>query len=476
MLISIDDLNDWVGAWGGHPQAKTPHIDRLARRAVRFTNAHCAAPLCNPSRAAFFSGLHPLQTGITENDDSDIRRIYPGLVLLPQHFAAAGYETYGAGKLLHLGSGSLFQHGYFPHLRWSPFSPADVLYTDAELGLKGTPDQRHIVRLAGRQFAMPLNRIPSDRNVASAAGESFDWGPLPVEDADMGDGKIARWGAEILNRPREMPFFMAIGFYRPHIPLFAPEKYFEIYNDVDIALPPHREDDLDDLGPTARRIAHEADTAGLHSSVVQHDGWHDAVRAYLACTSFIDAQVGLLLEALEQGGHDSNTVVLLWSDHGWHLGEKEHWGKWTLWRRSTLSPLLIALPSGERGRRDAAVASPVSLLDAYPTLIELCNLPAKPELAGQSLAPLLRTADANMEDRSVLTVMGADGAALSGRRWRYIRYADGERELYDLRADPNEWHNLAGAAAHQTRVDRLDAELTRQLEEFSSRRVGDPLR
>jgi arylsulfatase A-like enzyme len=241
-----------------------------------------------------------------------------------------------------------------------------------------------------------------------------------------------------------------MGFYRPHIPLWAPKQYFDRFEGRDITLPPHTGSDLDDLGETARRWALEAVTAGSHATVVKHKQWGEAVKAYLACTTFVDTQIGRLLDALDQSPHADNTMIVLWSDHGWHLGEKEHWGKWTGWERSTRVPLIIVPPK----QADADFPSlgrqcsePVSLIDLYPTLCELCDVPASDSLDGQSLVPLLR--DPSLQtDRVILTSFDPGNVSLRSDQWRYIRYSDGSQELYDLRSDPNEWTNLVEDPTH----------------------------
>ncbi|MEQ8849924.1 sulfatase [Botrimarina sp.] len=461
LFVSIDDLNDWVGVLEGHPDARTPNIDRLAERSVVFSNAYCTSPLCNPSRAAVFSGRLPTATGVYTNSDGDVRKARPDLKLLPTVFRDNGYATFGAGKLLHQSSRALFEEGFFPHLRWSPFDPRQVKYEADELPRKGTEAQSHEATLAGRTVSLPLNGMPSDRNPESDRGESFDWGALPVDDAAMGDGKLTDWGADLLRREHDRPFFMAIGYYRPHIPLFAPERYFELIGAAErIPLPPFNREDLDDLGPYARRTALEADTAGAHRTVVEHGQWREAVKAYLACIAFIDAQVGELLDALDEGPNGRDTIVVLWSDHGWHLGEKQHWGKWTLWERSLHVPLMVALPGQPehaRGRREEAV----SLVDLYPTLVDLCGLTDAPEqLDGQSLAPLLgRGALADSEERVALSMMRAGDYSLIDPPWHYIRYNDGSEELYDWRTDKNEWRNLAGERSYNSELERMREQL-----------------
>jgi len=475
LFIAIDDLNDWVGCLGGHPQVKTPNIDKLAQRGVLFTNAHCAAPLCNPSRAAVFSGRHPFETGVFANDELNIRKAQPDLVLLPQHFQQNGYRTFGTGKLLHQKSTELFDEEFYPPQRWSPLGDKQADYTADELASKATENPRHVTELKGKTIVLPLNRMPSDRAPDSAGGESFDWGPLEVDDADMGDGQIATWSAEHLRAAHAKPFFIGTGFYRPHIPLFAPKPYFDLYDGLEIQLPPVQEGDLDDLSPTARKWAVEAVTGGAHENVVKHDQWPAAVKAYMACVSFVDAQIGRMIASLEAGPNADNTAIVLWSDHGWHLGEKQHWGKWTGWQRSTRVVLMVVPP------RNAAAGTyqlgsqcnqPASLLDLYPTLIELCGLPPREGLSGRSLVPALKHPQ-QPSDRAVITTFGQGNHAVTTTNWRYIRYADGAEEIYDSQVDPNEWTNLAGKAEHAAKLAELRA-LAPKMTPAVSQPVGMP--
>lgn len=465
LFIAVDDLNDWVGFLRGHPQTRTPNLDRLAARGVAFANAHCAAPLCAPSRAAVFSGREPYRTGVYDNDEADIRRLAPELVLLPAHLKAQGYRTLGTGKLLHQKRGDLFDESFFPEQRWSPFDPKAVNYTPEELPTKATPNPRHVARLGAdaREVVLPLNRMPSDRRPNDPTGESFDWGPLDVPDDLMGDTQVASWAVQHLGAPQDRPFFLGVGFYRPHIPLFAPARYFAPFPAESIRLPPVAEGDLDDLSVSARRIARDPVTAGTHASVLQHRQWQAAVAAYLACIHYVDAQVGRLLDALDRGPHAASTAIVFWGDHGWHLGEKEHWGKWTGWERAVRVPLAIAPAARDRAKfavgRESA--QPVSLIDLYPTLVDYCGLPrpATP-LDGQSLVPLLRE-PAQATGRAVISTFYAEHYSVRDERWRYLRYADGTEELYDHRADPNEWRNLAADPAHAAVKARLGQVLPR---------------
>ena len=459
LFIAVDDLNDWVGCLGGHPQALTPNIDRLAARGVLFTNAHCAAPACNPSRAAVFSGRMPHASGVWSNDSGQrLDRVFPDARLLPTSFAETGYVTLGTGKLLHSGGKSAFNQYHAVSQRWSPLSKQAVQYSDRELPSKGSDDPRHVTQDSrGRRVVLPLNRMPSDRKPTAKDGESFDWGPFDVPHTDFGDTQITDWAIEQIAQDRDKPLFLGVGYYRPHIPLWAPKQFFERFAQSPGQLPPVRQDDLQDLSETGRKWALEPVTAGSHATVVKHDQWRQAVEAYLACVTYVDAEIGRLLGALDRSPAADNTIVVLWSDHGWQLGEKQHWGKWTGWERSTKVPLIV-VPAKQAAGRFATGGSrcdqAVGLIDLYPTLVELCGLKGPRTLDGQSLAPLLRRPQ-RPTDRAAVTMFNPGNTSLRTSRWRYIRYRDDSEELYDLSQDPNEWHNLAASEEHAATKSRL---------------------
>ncbi|MFP6763847.1 MAG: sulfatase, partial [Planctomycetaceae bacterium] len=453
LFIAIDDLNDWVGCLDGHPQARTPNLDRLAERGMLFTNAHCASPACNPSRAAVFSGRMPWKTGVWSNRSKKLLQRYPDMQVLPRAFSRSGYVTMGTGKLMHSGktaNRAMFEHHFDVEQRWSPFTRDAVQYTQAELLSKGSKNPRHVVAVPGLPAViLPLNRMPSDRRPDSDSGESFDWGPLEVPDSTMGDAQITDWAIRQLKSRHDRPFFLGVGYYRPHIPLWAPRKYFDRFSEAPGRLPPVRTEDLHDLSETARKWAIEPVTAGLHATVAEHDQWQAAVEAYLACTTFVDHQVGRLLEALDNTDTGHNTVIVLWSDHGWHLGEKQHWGKWPGWQRSTRVPLIIAPPQEDADRfapGGTRCDQPVSLIDLFPTLADLCGVPISPDLDGQSLLPVLRDPGARLRP-GVMTSFDQGNVSFRTQHWRYLRYADGSEELYDHRKDPREWKNLAADPA-----------------------------
>lgn len=411
LFIAVDDLNDWVGFLGGHPNALTPNLDRLAARSTVFTRAYCAAPLCNPSRAALMFGIQPARSGVYGNgDDWRAKPALAGRPTLNRHFQANGYAVLGSGKIYH-----------------GPFQDPDGWDVYWPSNDKTMPDD------------IDPPRIPYEAGPAAVG--TFDWGPLDVDDAATSDGQVAAWTAEQLGRDYDRPFFLACGIFHPHLPWYTPRKYFDMHPLDQIVLPEINETDHDDLPPFAREIAL---AGGDHERLAAHGKVREAVQAYLASISFADACIGRVLDALEASPHRDNTLVVLWSDHGWHLGEKFHWRKRTLWEEGTRNLLLFAGPGVPEGQR---CGRPVSLLDVYPTLAERCGLGVAGDLDGQSLSPLI--ADPHRAwDRPALTTHLEGNHSLRTERWRYIRYHDGTEELYDHHADAMEWTNLAGKPEH----------------------------
>lgn len=394
LFIAVDDLNDWIGCLGGHPDVQTPNIDWLARKGVLFTNAHCCAPACNPSRTGIFTGLLPSTTGVYLNPQP-FRKALPDTVTLTEYFMKHGYYAMGCGKLYH-------------HKEEIPRSWHDY--------------QR-----------IQLNTKPKDR----PNDWRLDGGPMDISDDEMGDGKVANWAVEQLKKKYDRPFFLGVGIFRPHLDWFVPRKYFEMYPPEKIKLPIVNEDDLDDIPPIGKEIAECIDD---HHTVKKYKQWGKAVAAYLACVSFADAMIGRVLDALQKSPYADNTVIVLWGDHGWHLGEKLHWRKFTLWEEATRCPFIIVAPGITKP--GSTCQRPVSLVDIYPTLLDICGLAPKDGLDGKSLSPLLKNPKAPW-DRPALTTYGRNNHSLRSERWRYIRYADGTEELYDHENDKLEWYNLA---------------------------------
>jgi arylsulfatase A-like enzyme len=303
--------------------------------------------------------------------------------------------------------------------------------------------------------------MPSDRAPTTASGESFDWGPVDVGDSDMGDAQITDWAIAQLGKSSGKPFLLCLGYYRPHIPLWAPRRYFEMYPPDKVKLPPFLSNDLQDLSDVAKHWALEPVTAGAHETVVRHQQWRNAVSAYLACVSFIDHQVGRLIDALDASPAAANTIVVLWSDHGWHLGEKQHWGKWTGWERSTRVPLIIVqAKKGNDPQAGTRCDEPVGLIDLYPTLIELCALESPDDLDGRSLVPSLLDPRAKT-DREVITTFDKGNVTVRTKRWRYIRYSDATEELYDHSTDPNEWRNLGNDPTQRETIEQFRRRIPR---------------
>ena len=421
LFIAVDDLNDWIGCLGGHPQTRSPNIDRLAKRGVLFRNAQCAAPACNPSRAALLTGIRPSTSGVYHNPQP-WRPVMPDAVTLPQHFMAHGYRVTGAGKIF---------HGAYPDpASWHVYWPSKTR------NRPGDPMPKN----------RPLNGIPNTAH--------FDWGPVEARDEEMGDWQVADWAREQLARPQEKPFFLAVGIFRPHLPWYVPPKYVEMFPPEKVVLPKVKKTDLDDVPEIGRRMARPQ---GDHKKVVESDNWHRAVSGYLASIAFADACVGRVLDALDASPYADNTVVVLWGDHGWHLGEKLHWRKFALWEEAAHAPLMMAGPGIAKG---GACTRPVSLMDIYPTLVDVCGLGPNERLEGRSLRPLLENPKAEWEPPA-LTTHGRNNHSLRSERWRYIRYADGSEELYDHASDEMEWTNLAGDPA----CDEVKTRLARYLPE-----------
>lgn len=428
LMIVVDDMNDWVGCLGGYPQVRTPNIDRLANRGLLFTNAHVAAPVCNPSRVATLTGLRPSTTGIYGNDAKWLEAM-PDVPSIPQHFKANGYHVVGGGKVNH------HMPGFNRHSDWHDYFDQifDSHYQDQlARGLN--------VKNFAWPSGFPLNRLEAVKTFSKPPqnANEFDWGAWDMAGREMGDGRMVEWAAKFLAQPTKEPFFLAAGIYRPHLPFYAPRKYFDMYPQDQITLPPIKADDCDDLPAAGKAMA--ADRRGDYELVMKEGRHRELVQAYLASITFADALIGQLLDALDASPAANNTIVVLWSDHGWHLGEKQHLHKFTLWERSTRVPCIIAAPG--TSQKNTRTARPVGLIDLFPTLNELCDLPPVEKLDGVSLVPLIKDPSITW-DKPALTTHGQGNHAVRSERWRYIRYADGGEELYDHDHDPNEWNNLA---------------------------------
>jgi len=416
LMISIDDLNDWTGFLDGHPQAHTPHMDKLAKQGRVFANAHCAIPVCSSSRVSVMSGL-----AATTHGSYELGPAYeelPALADVPtiqRHFKDNGYYILVGGKVLH---------------------------HDFRNRLAGDVDRS----LGRNKGARPKERM----NIPAGWSKAWDWGEYPENDSEMGDFQLAEKAAAALHEKFEKPFFMSVGFFRPHVPLYTPPKWFDLYDVERIELPDNPVSDLDDLPKNFLSINDYA-VAPKHVEVLEHRKQRSMTQAYLASISFVDHCVGVVLDALESSPYADNTIVVLWSDHGFHLGEKQHWAKRTLWEESTRVPLLFAGPGIDSG---LATKEPASLIDIYPTLVELCQLPENLHLEGVSLVPQLDNPETPREQPAI-TSSYFGNHSIRTREWRLIVYEDGAQELYDHRNDRDEFDNLAGDPAHQETIEQL---------------------
>ena len=439
LFIAVDDLNDWEGQLGGHPLAQTPHMDRLFGEGVLFTNAHCSQAVCNASRNSLLSGLHPSSSGwygstkIMRASYSDVMGDHK---MLPQHFRDSGYYTLTAGKIFHQGASD-----YSDRTKdfWDETAP--------KYKVKGELRDRGDGYGGTMFYPFPKKGSQISRFYGKDAdGNALCGGPLDREDMPGGkmfDEQIADWAVEKLSDEYEKPFFMAVGFVRPHVPFTAPRKYFDLYDPQDIRRPNLPNDEMSDVPLMGKSIAYGRIDVGDHGAVLEVGDkyWEELIHSYLACVSFVDAQIGKVIDALEKSRFKNDTIIVLWSDHGQHLGEKHHWRKQSLWEEATRVPLFIKVP----GLKSAGQRSDhtVSLLDVYPTLVELCQLPEAPRLEGQSLCPLLENPADPSRRSPVLSSWYYGNFAVRSDRWRYIRYRDGSEELYDHESDPREHKNLA---------------------------------
>jgi len=415
LFIAIDDLNHWVGYTGRNPQAKTPNIDRLSRIGVSFSNAHCTAPACNPSRASLMSGMRPSTSGCYLNGQKWTEYVAEGQGL-NHHFRKAGYHTVAMGKIYH-GHGNT---GYVSG--WDEYPDLPVSSQGLATKYEG--------------FHVPM--------------------PHDMKDQDLGDWHTVDYCIEQLQKDHDKPFFIGCGIIKPHLAWAVPRKYYDLFPLEGIKLPPHIENDLDDIPAAGRKMAKPT---GDHARFLKSGRWKAAVQSYLATCAYTDMNVGRLLDAFEASKHKNNTIIVLWGDHGWHLGEKEHWRKFALWEEATRAPLIWVAPGVSKA--GAVCDKPVDFLSIYPTLCDLAGLPLPDHVEGKSLRPLLANPKAKWNGVA-LTTHGFKNHAVRTDRWRYIRYADGSEELYDHSEDQYEYNNLASDPLYDDIKTRLARHLPKK--------------
>ncbi len=439
LFLAVDDMKDWVNCLGGYEgKIDTPNIDRLAAKGVLFTNAHCVSPKCAPSRAAIMTGLLPSTTGLYDNGHWWLPNL-PNAVTIPTNFRSHGYRVVGAGKIFHHTAGN------HPPNQWDDYLRLTFRNDPWFRGAKTNYPWSKSESLPAR---FPFNGV-------KGLGHENDWGSLGISEDEYDDTLSADYAIKFLRREQRAPFFLACGIFRPHLPWYVPQEYFDRYPIHEVVLPKTKPNDMDDIPQEGKNLA-KARRSDL-ATILKAKQHKHAVQAYLASITYADAQIGRVLDALSQSPHSKNTIVVLWSDHGWHLGEKQHWHKSTLWEEATRVPLIIASPN----HRPGICSRAVSLIDLYPTLNELCKLEAATTLDGLSLVPLLRNPSSERVRPAVIEFRRGN-AAVRTDRYRYIRYRDGGEELYDHQTDPNEWTNLAAEKQHETTKQRLARWLPKQ--------------
>jgi len=429
LFIAVDDMNDWISPLGGREEMYTPNLERLAGMGMLFSNAHCTAPACCPSRASVMTGVRPSTSGIYSNNN--LWRESPVLrnaITIPEYFRSIGYTVKGGGKIFHALSWIQTAYGidqndstiwddYFPSLSRS--LPPSVWPETYEVDAAGTVTWENIV----------------GPGTPGRPSTFFDWGPLG-ENEDMADYKVVDWALGEFEKEHTKPLFLAVGIFRPHIPWFVPAEYFELYDRNTRPLPKILENDLDDVS----QVSYQWLRRSWQKWMIENNEWANAVNAYEACISFSDSMIGRLIDGLEKSGRIDNTIIILWSDHGMHIGEKEQWEKFTLWEESTRVPLIVIAPGITSPGSVSGEA--VSLLDIYPTLVELTGGAITEQLEGISLRPLLSEPGLS-RDEPAITTYHMNNHSVRTEQWRYIRYHNGDEELYDHYSDPDEFYNIA---------------------------------
>ncbi len=447
LLISVDDLNNWIEPLGGHPQAKTPSLSKFAEEAMVFQHAYCASPSCNPSRTAMMTGKNPWVTGLYNNPQI-WRHVLPDELTLPEYFRENGYWTAGAGKLF---------HNNMPDPRsWDDYFPSKIQhFPNYFLPDYDSLNQRMIFTKQdneireddpkGNKFTMPHYK---------GMYVAFDFEPLPFSTEETGDYSSVQWVSEQLEKEHDKPFFLACGLYRPHLPWYVPQKYYDKFPIDNIQLPKVLEGDREDLPPTGQKTAR----VFWHNKILENDLWKEAVQGYLASINYADDLVGQLLDKLKESDYSDNTIVVIFSDHGWQLGEKEDWSKFALWDNVINSVLFIKAPKDSPGLKNGSVSescySNVSLVDIFPTLTELCGIPQKAGISGHSLIPLLTNPESDWSYPAISSLTNRH-YSIRKNEWHYINYNGDEEELYNLETDPEEWNNLAILPDFNVRKDSL---------------------
>lgn len=435
VFISIDDMNDWTSLFDKNNPIQTPNLEKLATRGAFFTRAYSSSPACNPSRASIMTGTRPHKTGVYGNS-SDWRSALPEVKTIQQYFMDHGYYVGGAGKIFH------------HQKEWA-------FHDDASF---------HEFLLMKINEPYPPSKL---NDLEWYGSRNTDWGPWPGHIEETADYRTSEYAIRFLQKQHTKPFFLNVGIYKPHSPFFAPQEFFEKYPAETLEMPTLKEDDWEDLPLGAKTLMENEKWfwQGMLQATEQNpDAYPEFIQAYQACASFADAMLGRVIDALDRSPYRDNTIIILWSDHGLHLGEKEHIEKFALWEKTTHVPYIIVAPG--QISPGTVIDKPVDLTTVYPTMTELCGL-ERPEVDGISLVPLLRNKNADFPPALMTYMQG--NHAIRTERWRYIQYADGTEELYDHEQDPNEWNNLA----ENTKYDEVIRELKKYIPKENAASVAN---
>ncbi len=421
LFIAIDDMNDWTGFLGGHSQTITPNMDKLAKVGVNFTNAHTSAPGCSPSRNALLYGVQPFNSGLYPFYEHGIHEeLMQKYTSLPRLLKENGYNTFGAGKI---------HHGNLNDKReWTDY------YEPKQIKKRFREGEGYIKGKNGK----------------------YSFRPTLNPDEEHKDHQFASYGIEKLNEKHEKPFFLAVGIVKPHLPFDAPARFFDALPD-DITPPEMIENDADDIPVVGKSLQKKGEYNHYKSKGV----WNDVRKSYLACISWADYNIGRVLDALENSEYADNTIVILWSDHGYHLGEKQTFKKFTLWEESTRVPFIIYDTRTKKVQKGSSYSEPVSLINVYKTIADYTKISTPEYVDGESLVPIVKDQSLKLDAPTIIS-WGRGNYSVRTKDHRYIRYFDGGEELYNHLEDPNEWKNLANDEAFSTLKDELKSYLPKE--------------
>lgn len=416
LFISVDDLNHWVEYIQRNDQIKTPNLNRLVKRGVSFTKAYSPGTSCSPSRTAIMSGMRPSTSGSYSNKDNWHDYVEEGTAL--NHILKKnGYNTYCTGKIYHNQNG------------------------DYRSGWTENP----ITKV--KKFSSTQAKFKSKNKKAEGYSTTVN---TKVTDTDISDWYMVDYCKEKLMEKHEKPFFLACGFVKPHLPWIVPQKYYDMYPLETIKLPPHLENDLEDIPLAGKKIGFGVKE---HEKIVSNDNWKIAVQSYMAAISYMDMNLGRLLDAVEKSPYNDNLVIVLFGDHGWHLGEKSHWRKFTLWEEGSHTPLIWSIPGVTP--KNKICKKPLDLMSLFPTICELANIPRPTYVEGENIMPLLKNPELSSWDKAAITTHGLNKHAIRIQNWRYIKYQDDSEELYNHIDDPYEYKNLASLPEMRPIIQKL---------------------